>query len=166
MATMQIPQRITPFLSFPSQAGEAANYYVSVFPEAAIIHSQSGPDGSVMLVEFTLMGMKFVSLNTGQDWRFTEATSFAVACDTQAEIDHLWSHLVGDGGRELACSWLQDKFGVFWQIVPSKLSEWFASGEPEKIGRMTNALFQMTKLDIATLQSAFDGAVEPDGDTE
>jgi predicted 3-demethylubiquinone-9 3-methyltransferase (glyoxalase superfamily) len=148
MATMQIPQRITPFLSFPSQAGEAANYYVSVFPEAAIIHSQSGPDGSVMLVEFT------------------EATSFAVACDTQAEIDHLWSHLVGDGGRELACSWLQDKFGVFWQIVPSKLSEWFASGEPEKIGRMTNALFQMTKLDIATLQSAFDGAVEPDGDTE
>lgn len=157
---MKIRQRITPFLSFPSQAGEAADYYVSVFPEAEIIQSQKRPDGSIVLVEFTLMGMKFVSLNTGQDWQFTEATSFAVACDAQADIDHLWNRLVGDGGRELACSWLQDKFGVFWQIVPAKLSEWFASGEPEKIDRMMNAFYQMTKPDIATLQSAFDGAAD------
>ena len=154
---MQIRQRITPFLSFPSQAGEAAEYYVSVFPDSEIVQSQKGSDGSIMLVEFTLMGMKFVSLNTGQEWKFTEATSFAVSCDTQADIDHLWDRLVGDGGRELACSWLQDKFGVFWQIVPAQLGEWFASGEPEKIGRMMHAMFQMTKLDIATLQSAFDG---------
>ena len=154
---MEIQQRITPFLSFPSQAGEAADYYVSVFPDAQILQSQRSPDGSILLVEFTLMGMKFVTLNTGQDWKFTEATSFAVSCDTQADIDHLWNHLVGDGGRELACSWLQDQFGVFWQIVPAKLSEWFASGESEKIGRMMNAMMQMIKLDIAKLQSAFDG---------
>lgn len=157
---MQVQQRITPFLSFPSQAGEAAEYYVSVFPDAQIIHSQKSPDGSILLVEFSLMGMKFVSLNTGQDWKFTEATSFAVSCDTQAEIDHLWEHLVGDGGRELACSWLQDKFGVFWQIVPAQLSQWFSSGEPEKIGRMMSEMMQMKKLDIAKLQLAFDGGTD------
>jgi predicted 3-demethylubiquinone-9 3-methyltransferase (glyoxalase superfamily) len=103
------------------------------------------------------MGMKFVSLNTGQDWKFTEATSFAVSCDTQADIDQLWDRLVGDGGRELACSWLQDKFGVFWQIVPAQLSEWFRSGDPEKVGRMMSVMMQMTRLDIEKLQSAFDG---------
>lgn len=163
---MQIQQRITPFLSFPSQAGEAADYYVSVFPDASILQSQKSPDGSILLVEFTLMGMKFVSLNTGQDWKFTEATSFAVSCDTQADIDHLWDRLVGDGGRELACSWLQDKFGVFWQIVPAQLSEWFGSGEPEKVGRMMNVMMQMTRLDIAKLQSAFDGEQNPNETNE
>jgi predicted 3-demethylubiquinone-9 3-methyltransferase (glyoxalase superfamily) len=163
---MQIQQRITPFLSFPSQAGEAANYYVSVFPDASILQSQKSPDGSILLVEFTLMGMKFVSLNTGQDWKFTEATSFAVSCDTQADIDHLWDSLVEDGGRELACSWLQDKFGVFWQIVPAQLREWFGSGEPEKISRMMNKMMQMSRLDIAELQSAFEGTPNPNETNE
>ncbi|MEZ6087151.1 MAG: VOC family protein [Pirellulaceae bacterium] len=154
---MQIQQRITPFLSFTHQAKQAADFYVSVFPDSKILQHQPNPaNGDVLTVEFELLGMKFVSLNTGQDWKFTEATSFAVSCNTQSEIDHLWNHLTSDGGRELACAWLQDRFGVYWQIVPSKLNEWFASGEPEKIARMLNALWQMKKLDIATLQAAFD----------
>lgn len=155
---MQIQQRITPFLSFPSQAQEAAQFYVSVFPDAKILRTLTNPGSeAVLTVEFELLGMKFVTLNTGQDWKFTEATSFSIACDTQSELDQLWSRLSGDGGREIACAWLQDKFGVFWQLVPTKLNEWFASGDPDRVARVLEQVWQMTKLDIAKLQSAYDG---------
>lgn len=155
---MRIQQRITPFLSFQSQAQDAAQFYVSVFPEAKIVRTLMNPSSEdVLTVEFELLGMNFVTLNTGQDWKFTEATSFSISCDTQIELDHLWSRLCSDGGREIACAWLQDKFGVFWQLVPTKLSEWFASDEPDRVARVLGAVWQMKKLDIAKLQSAFDG---------
>ena len=101
--------------------------------------------------------MKFVALNAGQNWKFTEAFSLSVPCQSQTELDTLWEKITADGGREGACGWLQDKFGMFCQIVPSQTDEWLDSGNPAKIQRMFEALWQMKKLDIATLQAAFDG---------
>jgi predicted 3-demethylubiquinone-9 3-methyltransferase (glyoxalase superfamily) len=158
---MQVKQRITPFLTYVNQAAEAASFYTRVFPDGRILGKVSNPaDQSVLTVEFQIAGMKFVGLNAGEparNWKFTEALSMSVSCETQAELDSLWSQLTSDGGREVACGWLQDKFGMFWQIVPAQLNEWLDSGEPEKIHRMFTALWQMTKLEIATLQRAFDG---------
>ena len=153
---MLIHQKITPFLSYIDRADEAAEFYVAVFPDSKIVRKVPGPIGGVLIVEFELSGMKFVALNAGQDWKFTEAMSLAVNCESQEEIDSLWSKLC-EGGREIQCGWLQDKFGMFWQIVPSQLSQWLDSNEPEKIGRMFGSLMQMTKLNIAGLQAAFDG---------
>jgi predicted 3-demethylubiquinone-9 3-methyltransferase (glyoxalase superfamily) len=154
---MQLNQRITPFFSYTDRAQEAAEFYVSILPNSHIIRKVPGQvPGSVLTVEFELSGMRFVGLNAGQDWKFTEAISLSVSCDTQAEIDDLWEKL-SDGGREVQCGWLQDKFGMFWQIVPSQLSQWLDSNQSENIGRMFGALMQMTKLDIGLLQSAFDG---------
>lgn len=155
---MQIRQRITPFLSYVNQAQDAANFYVSAFPDSRIIRTLTNPlDQAVLTVEFELGGMRFVALNTGQDWKFSEAISLAVSCDTQADIDTLWSRLTADGGAEVACGWLKDKFGMSWQIVPAQLNAWLDSGTPEQIQRMFTALWQMTKLDITALQQAFDG---------
>jgi predicted 3-demethylubiquinone-9 3-methyltransferase (glyoxalase superfamily) len=155
---MQMQQRLVPFFSYPSQAQQAAEFYVSVFPDARILRSvPNGMTGDVMLVEYELMGMKFVGLNTGQDWKFTEAFSLSVKCETQEEIDYLWDRLLEGGGEEMACAWLKDQFGMCWQIVPAKLDEWLSSPEPEKTKRMFEQLWQMKKLNIATLQQAFDG---------
>lgn len=154
---MHIHQKITPFLSYVDCADEAAEFYASVLPNSKIVRNVPGPIGGVLTVEFELGGMKFVALNAGQDWKFTEAMSLAVNCELQEEIDSLWSKL-SQGGREMQYGWLQDKFGMFWQIVPSQLSQWLDSNEPEKIGRMFGSLMQMTKLNIASLQEAFDGA--------
>ena len=155
---MQINQRITPFLSSTDRAEEAAHFYVSVFPDAKILHTLANPmDGSVLTVEFEFLGMKFVALNAGQDWKFTEATSWAVSCESQEEIDALWNKLTAEGGREVSCGWLQDKFGMFWQIVPDQIHDWLHSSQPEKIQRMFESLWEMKKLDVAKLQKAFDG---------
>ena len=156
---MQLIQRITPFLSYMDRAAEAAKFYVSVVPDSKILRTITNPmNGAVITVEFELCGMKFVALNTGQDWKFSEAISLAIACDTQADIDALWSQLIADGGNELACGWLKDKFGMSWQVVPSQLSVWLNSEDPDKIQRMFMSLWQMKKLDIAKLQNAFDGS--------
>ena len=155
---MQINQRITPFLSYTDRADEAAHFYVSVFPGAKILHTLANPmNGSVLTVEFELLGMKFVALNAGQDWKFTEAISLAVACETQQEIDDLWNKLTAEGGREVSCGWLQDQFGMFWQIIPNQINDWLHSSQPEKVQRMFEALWEMKKLDVAKLQKAFDG---------
>lgn len=155
---MQIRQRITPFLSYIDRAEEAAQFYVSAFPESRIHRTIANPaNGAVLTVEFELSGMKFIALNAGQDWKFTEAISFGVYCDTQEEIDTLWAKLTADGGREVSCGWLQDKFGMFWQVWPSRLDDWFGSSDPQKLQRMFSSLWQMNKLDIETLQRAFDG---------
>ena len=152
---MQLKQRITPFLSYKDQAGEAADFYVSVLPDSKILSKVTNPgNGSVLTVEFQMAGMTFVALNAGQDWKFTEAMSLAVSCQSQQEIDTLWEKLT-DGGREVQCGWLQDKYGMFWQIVPAQLGEWLKSSDPQKIQRMFQALWQMTKLDIDALQKAF-----------
>lgn len=155
---MQIQQRLTPFLTYADGAEQAAKFYVSVFPDAKILRTVHNPtNGAVLTVEFEILGMKFVGLNAGQDWKFTEAFSLSVPCQTQDEIDMLWEKLTADGGRAVACGWLQDKFGMFWQVVPSKTADWLASEDPAKTQRMFGAMRQMKKLDIAKLQAAFDG---------
>lgn len=154
---MKIPQKITPFLSYVDCADAAAKFYVSVFPDARILRTVTNPmNDAILTVEFELAGMKFVALNAGQDWQFTAAMSLAVSCDTQEELDALWEKLTADGGREVACGWLVDKFGMSWQIVPSQLQQWLESEDTEALQRMFGALWQMAKLDVAALQKAFD----------
>lgn len=158
--------RITPFLWFDHQAEEAANFYVSVFPNSAIqrvtryseesAEISGQPRGSVMTVEFTVNGHPFTALNGGPIFQFTEAISFVVNCDTQKEIDDCWNKLT-TGGTPSQCGWLKDKYGVSWQIVPSALGELIGGTDPEKSRRVMRALLQMTKLDIAALQHAYAG---------
>jgi predicted 3-demethylubiquinone-9 3-methyltransferase (glyoxalase superfamily) len=155
---MQIEQRITPFLSYVDRAEPAAKFYVSVIPESKMLGTVKNPaNGSVITVEFELAGIKFIALNSGQDWKFTEAMSLAISCDTQDEIDLLWERLIADGGQAAACGWLKDKFGMSWQVVPTQMHRWVTSDDGEAVSRMFAALQQMKKLHIATLQSAFDG---------
>lgn len=155
---MRLQQRITPFLSYKDQAAEAAEFYVSVLPDSQIIRKVKNPaSGAILTVEFDLCGMKFISLNAGRDWKFTESMSLAIVCETQGELDALWANLIADGGSELACGWLKDKFGMCWQVWPSQLQHWMASDDAQALQRMFEALWQMTKLDVATLQQAFDG---------
>jgi predicted 3-demethylubiquinone-9 3-methyltransferase (glyoxalase superfamily) len=155
---MQLKQRITPFLSYNDQADEAAEFYVSVLPDSQILRKVKNPGtGSILTVEFELCGMKFIALNAARDWGFTEATSWAIECDTQPELDELWANLIADGGAELACGWLKDKFGMCWQVWPAQLSQWMASDNAEALQRMFEALWQMKKLDAAVLQKAFEG---------
>lgn len=155
---MKLHQRITPFLSYKDRAAEAAEFYVSVLPGSRIMRRVKNPaDGSVLTVEFELCGMKFISLNAGRNWQFTEAMSLAIECDTQAELDALWNNLLADGGTELACGWLKDKFGMCWQVWPAQLTQWMATDNQPALQRMFESVWQMTKLDIATLQQAFDG---------
>lgn len=155
---MQFQNKITPFFGFNNEAEDAANFYVSVLPDSRIHKIVKNPmTGAVMTVEFELAGMTFVALNTGQaNWKFTEALSLAVACETQQEIDDLWSKLI-DGGQEMACGWLKDRFGVCWQIVPSGIGNMMADADPARAKRVFDAMCQMVKLDMAKLQEAYDG---------
>ena len=152
-------QRITPFLWFDTQAEEAARYYTSIFKNSKILsisrYTEVGPRpaGSVMTVEFELDGEKFVALNGGPQYTFTHAVSFVVNCETQAEVDHYWSRL-SEGGKEVQCGWLTDKYGLSWQIVPAVLMELLKSGDAEKRNRVMRAMLKMVKLDIAALERA------------
>jgi len=154
-------QKITPFIWFKDQAEEAMQFYVSVFKNSRTISvahytdAGPGPKGSVMTTYFEIEGQPFVALNGGEEAKFNQAISFVVNCDTQDEIDYYWSKLA-EGGKEIQCGWLVDRFGVTWQIVPSQMPEW-VSGDPEKANRVMKALMPMKKLDIATLQAAYDG---------
>lgn len=157
-------QRISPFLWFDSQAEEAAKFYVSVFknskinkvtryPEEAADKIGRGP-GSVMTVEFTLDGTEFVALNAGPQFKFTEAVSFVVMCDTQDEVDYYWQKLTADGGEPGVCSWLKDKFGLSWQVQPRLLIQLLSDADKAKAGRVMNAMMDMDKIDIAALEKA------------
>jgi len=155
-------QRITPFLWFDDQAEEAARFYISVFKNSKIKETTHytgeepiGKKGSVMSVKFELNGQEFVALNGGPRFKFTEAISFVINCETQAEIDYYWEKLTADGGEEVQCGWLADKYGLSWQVVPIKFADW--SSNPEGFQRMMRALMPMKKLDIATLQRAYEG---------
>lgn len=154
---------LTPFLWFDTEAEEAAKFYVSIFPNSKIknvmTYSEAGPrpKGEVMLVEFELDGKPFAALNGGPEPKFNYAVSFAVDCKTQAEIDHYWEKLT-DGGKEIQCGWLTDKYGVAWQIVPSNVGELFGGKNPKKSAAAMQAMFPMKKLDIAALQKAYDEA--------
>ena len=160
---MSIPiQKITPFLWFDQQAEEAANFYTSVFPnskvEAVTRYGDSGPGpkGSVMTVGFELDGQKFTALNGGPHFKFTEAISFVVTCETQQEVDEFWEKLSA-GGQEVQCGWLRDKYGLSWQIVPKPFIEMMKDPDAGRKERVMQAMMQMKKLDIARLQEAFRG---------
>ncbi len=154
---------ITPFLWFKDQAEEAAAFYASIFKDVKVggeTHlgdDVPGPKGKTMTVQVELEGQEFIFLNGGpvEGFEFSPATSFVVSCENQAEIDHLWGKLT-DGGKELQCGWVTDKFGVTWQIVPSILSDLLNDPDPAKAKRVTQAMLKMVKLDIATLQQARD----------
>ena len=148
---------ITPFLWFDTQAEEAMNYYLSVFKrgKTKAVHRAGG---RVMSVEFELEGQPFMALNGGTPSQFTESISFFVNCETQADIDRLWTTLIGDGGTPSRCGWLKDRFGLSWQIIPSSLGRLLGGGgDAARAGRVLNAMLQMDKLDVATLQRAYDG---------
>ncbi len=154
-------QKITPFLWFDQQAEEAAGFYASIFPNSKIVkitrYGEAGPRpaGSVMTVEFQLDGQSFVALNGGPQFKFTEAISFVVNCQSQDEVDFYWERLLA-GGSEIECGWLKDKFGLCWQIVPTVLLELLSDPDPAKTQRVMRAMFTMKKLDLRALQRAFD----------
>ena len=147
---------ITPFLWFDTQAEEAMNFYASVFNHSKVL-SVNRAQGKVMSVEFELEGQKFMALNAGPMYKFTEAVSFFVACETQLEIDDLWDKLTAEGGSPSRCGWLKDKFGLSWQIIPTALGRLLNDKDPGRAGRVMNAMLQMNKLDIGQLQRAYDG---------
>ena|SRR5437867_2922432 len=155
-------QKITPFLWFDTQAEAAAEHYVSIFPDSkieSVTHfgdEVPGPKGRVMTITFRLAGLSFMALNGGPMFPFTEAVSFFVSCEDQAEVDWYWERLL-DGGEEGQCGWLKDRFGVSWQIVPTVLGEMLSDPDPQKAQRVTKAMLQMVKLDIDALRQAYDG---------
>jgi predicted 3-demethylubiquinone-9 3-methyltransferase (glyoxalase superfamily) len=148
---------ITPFLWFDTQAEEAMNFYTSIFKGSRVISVQRA-QGKVMSVQFELEGQRFMALNAGPLYKFTEAISFFVACETQQDIDDLWAKLTADGGAPSRCGWLKDKFGLSWQIIPNTLGRMLSDKDPARSQRAMNAMLQMNKLDLARLQEAYDGA--------
>lgn len=153
-------QKITPFLWFDNQAEEAMNFYVSVFKNSKILsvsrygEDAPAPKGTVMTANFELDGQVFTALNGGPAFKFSPAISFVVHCETQAEVDDYWAKLSA-GGKENQCAWLEDKFGVSWQIVPNILIELLSDPDPAKAGRVMQAMMKMTKIDIETLRQAY-----------
>ena len=155
-------QRITPFLWFDHQAEEAAAFYTAIFPNSKVGkvarygEAGPGPAGSAMTVEFQLDGQPFIALNGGPIYKFTEAVSFVVNCETQGEVDHYWEKLTAGGG-EVQCGWLKDKFGLSWQVFPTALTELLGDPDSKRVGRVMQALMAMKKLDIRALQKAAEG---------
>jgi predicted 3-demethylubiquinone-9 3-methyltransferase (glyoxalase superfamily) len=156
-------KHITPCLWFDNQAEEAARFYVSLFPNSKIKQvnrygeAGPGPKGGVMVVVFDLGGQEHVALNGGPLFKFNEAISLQVHCDSQEEADRLWAAFTKDGGSESRCGWLKDKYGLSWQITPVALLEMMSDPDPVKVRRVTEAMMPMRKLDIAVLKRAFDG---------
>jgi len=155
-------QKITPFLWFDNQAEEAVKFYTSIFKNSKIGtvarygEAGPGPAGSVMTASFELDGQEFVALNGGPIFKFTEAISFVVNCETQEEIDYYWNNLL-KGGTPSQCGWLKDQFGLSWQIVPTALSKLVSSKDPEKSKRVIQAMMKMVKMDIRKLEEAAEG---------
>jgi predicted 3-demethylubiquinone-9 3-methyltransferase (glyoxalase superfamily) len=165
---MQTKRKITPCLWFDSEAEEAAEFYIAIFKNSKITdvsrYGEAGKDihgkepGSAMVVAFELDGHSFTGMNGGPIFKFSEAISFQIDCETQEEVDHFWEKLSEGGDKEAQqCGWLKDKFGVSWQIVPSILPELLGDPDREKAGRAMEAMMQMKKLDIAALKRAYDG---------
>jgi predicted 3-demethylubiquinone-9 3-methyltransferase (glyoxalase superfamily) len=147
---------ITPFLWFDTQAEEAMNFYASIFKRSKVI-AVNRAQGRVMSVQFELEGQPFMALNAGPQFKFTEAISFFVGCETQQEIDELWAKLIADGGAPSRCGWLKDKFGLSWQIIPTALGRMLSDKDAAKSGRVMNAMLQMEKIDLKQLQQAYEG---------
>jgi predicted 3-demethylubiquinone-9 3-methyltransferase (glyoxalase superfamily) len=163
-------QKITPFLWFDGHAGEAAKFYTSIFKKSKILniarYGEEGekvsgkPKGSVMTVAFEIEGQKFIALNGGPQFKFTEAISFVVSCKTQKKIDCFWKKLSA-GGKEVQCGWLKDKYGLSWQIVPEILGDLLSGDDDEKSQRVMQAMLKMVKLDIKKLKLAARSASKP-----
>ena len=157
-----MPQKIRPNLWFDTEAEEAANFYVSVFPNSRIVsvahYNDAVPEksGEVMVVEFELDGQRFVGINGGPEFQFSEAVSFQINCETQEDIDYYWDRLT-DGGEEGPCGWCKDKFGLSWQVTPTGMDELFSDPDKSKAERAMRAMFEMKKLDIAALKAAAEG---------
>jgi predicted 3-demethylubiquinone-9 3-methyltransferase (glyoxalase superfamily) len=150
----------TTCLWFDTEAEEAARFYTGIFKDSklgrVLRHTEAGPGpvGSVMLVEFELNGNKFSALNGGPQFTFNEAVSVVVPCADQAEVDYYWSHL-SEGGQEIACGWLKDRYGLCWQIVPTVFFDMVHDPDQDKAARVTRAMFEMTKFDVAALEQAY-----------
>ena len=155
---------ITPMLWFDTDAEEAARFYCSLFPDSRITdvsrYGEVGPReaGMVLAVAFELEGRPFTALNGGPEFPFTEAVSFVVNCETQAEVDRFWDALIAGGGEESMCGWLKDRFGLSWQIVPTALPRMLQSANPEQANAVTRAMLQMRKIEVPVLQAAYDAA--------
>jgi predicted 3-demethylubiquinone-9 3-methyltransferase (glyoxalase superfamily) len=155
-------QRIVTNLWFDTEAEEAAEFYISIFKDSRIVHvaryTEAGPRpaGMVMTVEFELDGQRFIGINGGPEFKFDEAISLMINCETQDEIDYYWERLT-EGGEESQCGWLKDRYGLSWQVVPTGMDEVFSDPDPERARRAMEALLKMRKLDIAALRSAADG---------
>ena len=150
-------KKITPFLWFDTQAEEAMHFYCSIFKSSKVLSVTPGPNGIAQTVNFELEGQEFIGLNAGPEFKFNEAISFFVSCKTQEEVDELWEKLTADGGEEGNCGWLKDKYGLSWQIIPTALGELLGDPNPEKAGRVMQAMLGMNKIDIQGLQRAYDG---------
>jgi predicted 3-demethylubiquinone-9 3-methyltransferase (glyoxalase superfamily) len=155
--------KITPFLWFDTQAGEAAAFYVSLFKNSRIVNvsrygeAGPGPKGTAMVVVFELDGRRFIGLNGGPRFPFTEAVSFSIDCASQEEVDHFWNNLTSGGGEESMCGWLKDKFGLSWQVNPTVLGQLLGDPDPGRARRAMEAMLKMKKIVIADLQKAADG---------
>ncbi len=155
----RVNQRIIPHLWFDTQAGEAAEFYCSIFPESKITNRlvlRDTPSGDAECVSFVLSGQPYMAISAGPYFKFNEAVSFVVYCDTQEEIDYYWGKLSADPKAE-QCGWLKDKFGLSWQIVPSLMETVMSENDPEKLARVTKAFLAMKKFDLAAIRKAHDG---------
>ncbi|SRR5713226_9692166 len=162
-------QKITPFLWFDNRAEEAVNFYVSIFSNSRIggiaryeeeaAKAAGRPKGSVMTVQFELNGQEFLALSGGPLFKFTEAISFVVNCETQEEVDHFWQNLSA-GGQQVECGWLKDQFGVSWQVVPTVLGEMLQDKAPDKSQRVMAAMLKMKKINIEALRKAYEGRLD------
>ncbi len=157
-------QRVIPNLWFDTQGLEAAEFYCSVFPNSRIVSTARypegapGPAGEIMTVEYELDGQRYVHINGGPQFTFSEAVSFQITCADQAEVDHYWESLTSGGGEESVCGWLKDRFGLSWQIVPNRLYELVSDPDPARAKAATEAMLQMRKIVVADLESAADAA--------
>lgn len=161
---MTIKSKITPFLWFNDNAEEAVNFYTSIFKNSTIVNtSRYGegmplPKGTLMTASFELEGQQFMALNGGPQYKFTEAISLLINCETQAEVDEYWNKLTADGGQPGPCGWLKDKFGLSWQVVPVQLGKLMGDKDPKKAGAVAQAMFKMTRIIIADLEKAYKAA--------
>jgi predicted 3-demethylubiquinone-9 3-methyltransferase (glyoxalase superfamily) len=156
-------QKIITNLWFDGNAEEAAEFYASLFDDARVVsvvpYSEAAPGetGSTMLVEFELAGQRFVGINGGPQFTFSEAISLQIDCADQAEVDYFWERLTADGGEESQCGWCRDRFGLSWQVVPKGMEQFFAGNDPERVNRAMEAMLEMKKIDLAAMQRAADG---------
>ncbi len=156
---------LTPCLFYNRTAIEAAEFYVSVFPDSGVTSvnrvetdTPFQKQGDVLAVEFTMLGQKFVAINGGAEFPFTEAVSFQIHCADQAEVDHYWDTLLANGGTPSMCGWLKDRFGLSWQVIPTKMNEYIGGPDPEGAGRAVQAMLTMSKLDLDAMRKAYEGA--------